>query len=119
MKGRLFCAVLAEGQLQLPVPAVLPKKRFSKKSIPKHFLISVFISQSYRLSVNSRLGKDCLCADWWRQSGARTWWGRHWDWDAVGERGQWHKDGELGGNGGSWEEAECVGVKLSLEKEPR
>lgn len=32
IKGRLFHAVLAEGQLQLPVPATLPKKSFPKKA---------------------------------------------------------------------------------------
>lgn len=32
IKGRLFHTVLAEGQLQLSVPATLPKKSFSKKA---------------------------------------------------------------------------------------
>lgn len=36
IKGRLFCAVLAEGQLQLPLPAILPQKRFSEKAPQKN-----------------------------------------------------------------------------------
>lgn len=60
IKGRLFRAVLAEGQLQLPVPAILPKKRFSEKASLNNTVVYLFINQSYRLSVNSREGKDFL-----------------------------------------------------------
>lgn len=37
---------------------------------------------------------------------------------AVGEGGQWPRNGELRENEGAWEGAKCIGGKLRLEKQP-